>query len=207
MRKYLVLLCISISLVLIVSASLKYPGGSILDKDSYGFDWSKNFISNLFRDKAINGKDNPGKNWAILGMAFHSLGYGLFFLNMAGKMFNSHASKVLTIVGVLEIVFNFLIASSLHDQMVTLSSTLSLLGLFYITIFTFRTKLNWLKFSCVLCLLIFYFTLYLYGTGDWGLLAIMQKVSMILSILLILTFEFFTVKEDYLPLEKGSLRN
>lgn len=42
-------------------ATLVYPGGSLLDKNSKGFDWSKNFISNLFATKAINGLENPAR--------------------------------------------------------------------------------------------------------------------------------------------------
>ena len=44
---------------------------------------------------------------------------------------------------------------------------------------------------------IFYYTLFLYGFGDWGLLAIMQKVTLIYSMLLVLGFEYFTNKEDF----------
>jgi len=51
--------------IFIVIASLVYPGGSLLDKNSIGFGWSKNFLSNLFAAKAINGAENAGRIWAI----------------------------------------------------------------------------------------------------------------------------------------------
>ncbi len=197
-EKYLVLLCIVFSVSLMMIAAFFYPGGSLPDKNSEGFDWTKNFISNLFQEKAVNGVHNPARVWAIMGMAFHSVGYGIFFVNMAKKMFNKHASLILKIVGFANILFNFLIATPLHDIMLTISSTLSLLGLFYITVFTLKTKLYSIKICCIACMLIFYFTLYLYGSGDWGLLAIMQKVSIICSMLLILGLEHFTSKEDFL---------
>lgn len=81
-KKYLVLICFIMSTILIVIASLSYQGGSLLDKNSIGFDWSKNFLSNLFETNAINGSENPGRIWAMIGMAFHSVGYGAFFINM-----------------------------------------------------------------------------------------------------------------------------
>lgn len=196
-KKHSVLICISLSVSFIIIATLVYPGGSISDQNSTGFDWTKNFISNLFQIKAVNGVDNPSRVWAIIGMAFHSVGYGVFFINMAKKMFNRHASIVLKIVGFTDIIFNFLIATPLHDIMISISSTLSLVGLFYITVFTLKTRLHLLKISCIICMLTFYYTLYLYGSGDWGLLAIMQKVSLISSILLILGLEYFTQKEDF----------
>ena len=74
-----------ISVILLAIAILVYPGGSLLDKNSIGFGWSKNFISNLFETKAINGSENPGWIWALIGMAFHSVGYGIFFINMSKK--------------------------------------------------------------------------------------------------------------------------
>lgn len=203
MKKYSVLICIALSVSFFIKATLVYPGGSLLNINSIGFDWTKNFISNLFQEKAINGMDNPSRVWAIIGMAFHSVGYGLFFINMAKKMFSKHASLVLTIVGFADILFNFLIATPLHDIMITISSTLSLMGLFYITVFTLKTRLHFLKICCIICMLIFYFTLYLYGSGDWGLLAIMQKVSLICSILLILGLEHFTHKEDFIPIAQN----
>ncbi|ESU27128.1 hypothetical protein FLJC2902T_22370 [Flavobacterium limnosediminis JC2902] len=196
-KKYSVLICVVISVILIVIATLVYPGGSLLDKNSVGFEWSKNFISNLFESKAINGLENPSRIWAIIGMAFHSVGYGIFFINMAKKISSRHAATILKLVGAFNILFNFLIVTPLHDIMVTISSTLSLLGLFYITVFILMTKRHVFKFSCIICLLTFYYTLFLYGSGNWGLLAIMQKISFICSMLLILGLEYFTTREDF----------
>ena len=204
MKKHSVLICIVISVILIIIATLLYPGGSLLDKNSIGFDWTKNFISNLFAAKAINGSENPSRIWAIIGVAFHSVGFGLFFINMSKKMTDRHAATVLNYVGIASIAFNVLIVTPLHDVMVMVSSTLSLLGLFYCTVFILKSKLHVLKFSCVICLLIFYYTLYLYGFGDWGLLAIMQKVSFISSMLLVLGIEYFTTLEDFKQSKPGN---
>ena len=196
-KKYLVLICVVASVVLLVIATSLYPGGSILDSNSTGFDWSENFISNLFAAKAINGLDNPSRMWALLGMAFHSVGSGIFFINTSKKIPHRHSAYVLRSVGVSNMLFTFLIATPLHDLMVTISSTLTLIGLFYITVFIFKTRLYLLKCYCILCLLIFYYTLFLYGLGNWGLLAIMQKVSFISSTVLVLGIEYFTKLADF----------
>ena len=203
MMKYAFLVCLGLSVVLIVIASLVYPGGSLLDENSIGFDWSENFISNLFAAKAVNGSENPSRIWALFGIAFHSLAYGIFFINMSKKMSVKHAATVLKFIGVSNILFTFLIATPLHDIMVTISSTLFLIGLFYITVFTLKTKLHLFKVACIICLLTFYFTLFLYGSGNWGLLAIMQKVSFISSMFLVLGLEYFTKQKDF---RKSNLR-
>ncbi len=197
MRKYSVLLCVVISMLFLIVATLLYPGGSILDKNSVGFDWSKNFFSNLFLANALNGSDNPSRVWALIGMIFNSIGYGLFFIHTSRKIPHKHTELVLKSVGFANMLFTFLIATPLHDIMVTVSSTLTMLGLFYITVFMLRTKLNWLKVICIVSLLIFYFTLFLYGAGDWGLLAVMQKVSFLCFMLLVLIIEYFIRAEDF----------
>ena len=199
--KYSVLISMVISAILILMAAMVYPGGSLPDKNSIGFDWTKNFISNLFAAKAINGADNPSRIWSIIGMAFHSLGYGLFFINMSKKIPSRHATSALKSIGLVNILFNFLITTPMHDSMVTISSTLTLIGLFYITVFILKTKLHLIKFCCILCLITFYFTLYLYGSGNWGLLAIMQKISFIGSAILVLSLEYF-IKQEHFPLMK-----
>lgn len=196
-KKHSVLICVVISVILMVIATLVYPGGSILDKNSIGFEWSKNFISNLFAEKAINGSDNSSRIWAIIGMVFHSVGYGIFFFNMSKKIFARHAANILKFIGAANILFSFLIVTPLHDIMVTISSTLFLIGLFYITVYILKTKLHLLKFSSIICLLTFYYTLYLYGSGYLSLLAIMQKITFISSMLLVLGMEYFTKQEDF----------
>lgn len=108
-----------------------------------------------------------------------------------------HAANVLKFIGIAEILFNFLIATPLHDIMVTISSTLFLLGLFYITVYILKSRLHLFKIICISCLLTFYYTLFLYGSGDWGLLAIMQKVSIIGAMFLVVGLEYFTKQEDF----------
>ncbi len=202
-EKHVVLLCMLISVFLIIISALGYPGGSLYDQNSVGFDWTKNFISNLFQEQALNGAKNTVRIWALLGITFYSLGYSLFFFRMSKKIALNHPATVLKFVGLANLLFTVLIATPLHDIMVTISSTLALLGLFYITVYIFRTKLRLFKFFCVISLLIFYYTLFLYGSGDWGLLAVMQKITLICSMLLALGLEYFTKPEDFEQINKA----
>jgi hypothetical protein len=151
-KKYSVLISLVISVILIVIAALVYPGGSLLDKNSIGFGWSKNFLSNLFATKAINGSENPGKIWAVIGMVFHSVGYGIFFINMSKKISSRQWANFLKFIGITNIILIFLIATPLHDLGV-ISIILTLIGLFIITVFILKSKLHLLKFCCIICLL------------------------------------------------------
>ncbi|QHT71992.1 hypothetical protein GXP67_12185 [Rhodocytophaga rosea] len=202
MKKYSVLICLVISVILLVIATLSYPGGSLLDKNSVGFDWSKNFISNLFATEAINGSENPGRIWAIIGMAFHSVGYGIFFINMSKKISPRQWAAILKIIGLTNIIFIFLIATPLHD-LGTISIILTLAGLFTITVFILMSKLHFLKFCCIVCLLTYYGFFSVFGLGYLGLSVVMQKIYIISSMLLVLGLEYFTKYEDFKQIKSG----
>ena len=195
-KKYSVLICMVISVILIVIATLVYPGGSLLDKNSIGFDLSKNFLSNLFATKAINGLENPGWIWALIGMAFHSVGYGIFFINISNKIPSRQWANILKFIGTINIIFIFLIATPLHDVGV-ISIVLTLTGLFTITLIILKSKLHLLKFCCIICLLTYYCFFSVFGFGYLGLAVIMQKVYNISSMLLVLGLEYFTKYEDF----------
>ncbi|RDB06433.1 hypothetical protein [Runella aurantiaca] len=197
LKRHSVLLGIFISVSLLFIATRVYPGGSLFDKNSVGFDWSKNFISNLFAPKAINGADNPAQIWANAGMIFLSVSFAIFFIKFSKKIPVRSAANIIQYVGAGGMFFTFLIVTPLHDSMVTLASTLFLLSLFYITVFILKSKLHLFKFLCIICLLIFYYTLYLYGSGSYAFLPIMQKVTFGSTVILVLGLEYFTQKEDF----------
>ncbi|MCC7521114.1 MAG: hypothetical protein IT220_05730 [Flavobacteriaceae bacterium] len=199
-KKYSVLISLSISVILMVIASLVYPGGSVFDQNSIGFDWSKNFISNLFETKAINGSENPSWIWATIGMAFYSIGHGIFFINMSKKISTRFWANVLKFIGVTNIILIFLIATSFHDLGV-ISIILTLFGLFTITVFIFKSKLHLLKLLCIMCLLTYYSFFFFYGFGYMGLTVIMQKVYIVSSMLLILGLEYYTKYEDFIQIK------
>jgi hypothetical protein len=54
--------------VLYIIATLCYPGGSQVDKNSIGFSWTNNYWCNLLNQNAINGQPNPAKPIAMIGM-------------------------------------------------------------------------------------------------------------------------------------------
>ena len=196
-KKYSVLIGVVISLILMIIATSIYPGGSMFDKNSVGFDWTKNFISNLFATKALNGSENSSRIWACLGMIILPFSYAIFFINMSKKIPEKNAANILKYGGAVNILFMFLIVTPLHDLMLNISITLFWTCIFIVTVFILKTRLHLFKFFCVVCLVIFYYSIYLWATSDWDLLPTMQKVNFINSTLLILGLEYFTKQEDF----------
>jgi hypothetical protein len=97
---------------------------------------------------------------------------------------------------VANVLFIFLIATPLHDLGV-ISIILTLIGLFTITVFILKSKLHLFKICCIICLLTYYCFFSVFGLGYLGLSAIMQKVYVISSMLLVLGLEYFTKYEDF----------
>lgn len=200
--KYSILIGIVTSVLLFVLATLHYPGGSQADINSIGFDWKNNYISNLFTEKAVNGLENGARLWAIAGMFFLSASFATFFIEFSKRIPVTGPSKIIKYVGGICMLFTFLIATPLHDLMIPISSTMFLIGIFYITVFVFKSKLILFKFLCTLYLIVFYYTLYLYGTRQVSILPIMQKLTFASTIVMVLGLNYLTSAGDFQYLKK-----
>ena len=196
-KKYSVLIGVVLSLILMIIATSIYPGGSMFDKNSIGFDWTKNFISNLFATKALNGSENSSRIWACLGMIILPFSYAIFFSNMSKKIPEKNVAYVLKYGGAINILCMVLIVTPLHDLMLNISITLFWTCIFIVTVFILKTRLHLFKFFCVVCLVIFYYSIYLWAINEWDLLPTMQKINFINSTLLILGLEYFTKQKDF----------
>jgi hypothetical protein len=196
-KKYSVLIGVIISLLFLILAISIYPGGTYQDKNSIGFDWTKNYISNLFEAKALNGSQNSSRIWAYFGMFVYSISCTIFFVNMSKKIPEKNFKNIIKYTGILIIHFTFLIITPLHDVMLNISSFLFWNCIGAITVFIFMTKLHFFKIYNIICLLIFFYAVYIHASNNWDLLPIIQKVNTVSSIVLIVGLEYFTKKEDF----------
>ena len=207
LKKYLILLGIVISISLLIISTLYYPGGSQFDKTSIGYDWKKNYISNLFNEQAINGSNNSSRIWAIVGMMLLSATFAIFFIKFSRRIPAKHAAKVIKYSGAGAMLFTFLIATPLHDKMITIASTMTLISIFYITVFVLKSRLQLFKFLCIACLLVFYCSLYMYYSGTFlRFLPIMQKVTFATIIILIVGLEYFAHKENFEHIKTAKIK-
>lgn len=60
-------------------ATLYYPGGSQINKNSVGFSWTNNYWCNLLNNKAINGQDNTAQSIALIALFVLCLALTLFW--------------------------------------------------------------------------------------------------------------------------------
>ncbi|WP_343318328.1 hypothetical protein [Sphingobacterium multivorum] len=197
LKRYFVLIGMIIALIFMYIAISVYPGGTYQNESSIGFDWSKNFFSNLFGEKALNGAENTAKYWAFIGMFFYSISCAVFFVHISKKIPNTTASNFIKYVGVLTMPFTFFIITSFHDLMLAISTNLFYSCVVCITVYVLKSKLTFFKYYCILCLFIFYYATYLYVTGQWDLLSLIQKINNGSTMILIIGLEYFTDQTDF----------
>ena len=65
--------------ILYFIATLFYPGGSQIDKNSIGFSWLNNYWCNLLNEQAINGQFNSAKPIAMTAIFILCLTLILFW--------------------------------------------------------------------------------------------------------------------------------
>ncbi|MES2278189.1 MAG: hypothetical protein V4592_19320 [Bacteroidota bacterium] len=197
-KKHTILIGIIIALLLLVVATQYYPGGSQVDKNSVGFSWRQNYLSNLFGDKAVNGAPNTSRPWADAGMFFLSVSIAWFFTGFSKKIPAKRPANIIRYFGIGATLCAFLAVTPYHDIMVTMGCTLVLVSLFYTTVFIFKSKLTLFKVLSVACLLVFYSAMYIYYTRSYlGILPTLQKLALALTVSLVLGLQYFTTVADF----------
>jgi hypothetical protein len=200
LRRYLILYGIIISLFLLLVAAFYYPGGSQLDKNSIGYDWKNNYLSNLFGAKAVNGAANTSRPWAIAGMLFLCASFAVFFIEFSKKIPSKTSANIIRYFGAGAMLFAFLAVTPFHDIMITIASTMALISMFYITIFVFKSGLHLFKVLSVVCLVVTYCCNYVYFTRtDLEILPVLQKAALLLTITWMLCLQYFTTPSDFEP--------
>ena len=180
-----------------------YPGGSRFDKNSAGFQWTENYISNLFGTRAVNGAINVSQPWAILSMLFLSASFGLFFYDFSKRIDSATSRNIIRYCGMGSVLFGFLAVTPYHDTMVTISDVFSLVSIFYITVFVFTSKLHVHKVLCCLFLVSLYFLTFIYYSGSFPhALAIIQKINLAISITWMLSLQYFSGTDSFKPAPK-----
>ncbi len=202
-KKHSILFSLLLALILLSVATAKYPGGSEFDKMAIGFDWQHNYLCNLFDAFAVNGELNGGRFWAIGGMFAMCLAFALFFIFFAVKIPVKSAALIIRYFGASAMLFGFLAVTPIHNAMITIASMLSLVSMFYITVYIFKSRLLLFKCLSIACLLVAYLCNYIYYTQHYlEYLAVFQKISLVFAIVWMLGLNYFTQKEDFAHIKK-----
>ena len=131
-----------IFIVLYVTATLLYPGGSQVDKNSVGFSWINNYWCNLLNETAINGHPNPAKPVAMTGMFVLCLTLSLFWFLFSRHINLDRKLKLaIQISGTIAMSIAFFLFTNInHDLVTNLAATFGAIATIGTFIGLYKTK-------------------------------------------------------------------
>ncbi len=161
-------------------ATLLYPGGSQVDKNSIGFSWINNYWCNLLNENAINGRHNAAKPIAMMGMSILCLTLAFFwFLFPRHIKVGKNLQLVIQISGTLAVAIAFFLFTNInHDLVTNLASIFGLIATVGILVGLYKTKWLGLFAFGLLNILLFVVNNYVYYIkGLIIYLPVIQKIS------------------------------
>lgn len=178
-------------IIFLISAPLItqfYPGGSINNANSIGFDWSQNYWCNLFNSKALNDVDNSARPFAISSTIFMFFSLLLFFYFFDDEFGLPKLKKIIIkYFGIASMLIAPFVMTQYHDIAVVVSGSLSSIA--FLAIFHTHYKNKHYFLLCFgICWAVFFTINYLiYFSNIWiEKLPVIQKISF-------LTFYFWII--------------
>lgn len=167
-------------IILYIIATLLYPVGSQINKNSAGFSWTNNYWCNLLYDNAINGQHNPAKPVAMTGMFILCMSLSFFWFLFPRHINVSKKLKyAIPIFGTLSMVIAFSLFTDFnHDFIINLASIFGLVAIVGAFAGLYKTKRFGLFAFGLLNILLVGLNNYVYYTkGLIVYLPVVQKIT------------------------------
>lgn len=150
-----------------IYASKLYPGGSLADVNSIGFDWRSNHWCNLMHESGMNGIQNQARPVAITGITILCISMIIFFIQFANYFEKSRnwniAIKISGALGMLSATFIF---TKYHDVMTTILSICGIIVIIGMIRALHNNKLTFFKIMGIFCMLIIGLNNFFYFNED-----------------------------------------
>ncbi len=165
-----------------IYASKLYPGGSLADINSIGFDWRNNHWCNLMRESGLNGIQNQARPIAIAGISILCCSMIIFFIQFADYFEKNRNWKIaIKISGGLAMLSATFIFTRYHDVMTTILSICGLVVIIGMIRALHNNQLTFFKVMGIFCMLIIGLNNFFYYNEDLIQYSpLVQKVAFIL---------------------------
>ncbi len=116
--------------ILYVTATFYYPGGSQFDKNATGFSWANNYWCNLLSDTSINGQENTAQPVALIAMFFLCTALSIFWWQFPKyTTLDKRYKLTIQVCGTLAMAVGFFLFTKFaHDFITNLASLLGLIA-------------------------------------------------------------------------------
>ncbi len=153
--KFLPTIGILMFISIYIYASKLYPGGSLADINSAGFDWLNNHWCNLMRENGLNGVQNQARPVAIAGITILCASMIIFFFQFADHFEKSRNWKIIIrISGTIGMLSASFIFTKYHDIMTTILSVFGTLVIIGMLRALHKNQLTVLMVIGVFCMII-----------------------------------------------------
>ena len=206
--KFLPTIGIFIFISIYFYASQLYPGGSVADINSIGFDWRNNHWCNLMQESGLNGIENQARPVAIGGISILCFSMIVFFIQFANYFEKSRTWNIaIKISGGLAMLSATFIFSKYHDVMTTIlsiSGTIVIIGMIRAL---HNNQLPFFKVIGIFCILIIGLNNFFYYNED-----LIQYSPLVQkgAFLLILSWTIglnFIINRKNVPQQRTELKN
>jgi hypothetical protein len=151
--KFLPTIGIFVFISIYIYASQLYPGGSVADINSIGFDWRNNHWCNLMRESGLNGIQNQARPVAIAGITILCFSMILFFFQFADYFEKNRIWKLaIKISGTLAMLSATFIFTIYHDIMTTILSICGTVVIIGMIRALHKKKLTFYKVMGIFCI-------------------------------------------------------
>jgi len=171
---------IAIFVLLYITATLLYPGGSQVDKNADGFSWINNYWCNLINETAMNGQHNPAKPYALTAMFVLCVSLSFFWFYFPMQIsFGKLSRLIIQVSGTIAMAIAFLLFTDFnHDLVINLASIFGLIATTGTFFGLYKSKWYGLFLFGLLNLLLIGVNNYVYYTKELIIyLPVIQKIS------------------------------
>ena len=153
--KFLPTIGIIVFIGIYIYASRLYPGGSIADINSNGFDWRNNHWCNLMRESGLNGIQNQARPVAIMGITILCFSMIIFFIQFANYFEKRRAWNIaIKVSGGLAMLSATFIFTKYHDVMTSILSICGTIVIIGMIRALHNNQLTFFKMMGIFCALI-----------------------------------------------------
>lgn len=172
MRRYAPLFGLSISLVVLILAAGRYPGG---------YDWVDQSVSSLFQPTALNGELNAARFLSATAVVIFCVSMATVFAAISKSGPTRIHRKTVQIAGIGSMVYAALVVTPMHDVLIGVALLFFVTAMLALFHGLYLQRRRWMLLSGLACLAVVLgnATMY-YGNLLYGFLPVVQKLSIVL---------------------------
>lgn len=180
---YLPVIGIGLYFILFVYSASKYPGGSRINPEFIGFDWTHNYWCDLMAKQSYNGIKNAARPSAIAAWIIVCLSILCIFLKAVNQFYPTGKwNTIFKITSILSAFIGILSFTDYHDLAVGVCFPFGATTAIALTVGLLKSNMTVFKYSVWFPLILLSASFYSYFTNTaLQYLGVLQKISLLVT--------------------------